>query len=71
MTKQVNEQLFDELNRQENIIKAFRETFSTLERKKLVKLDGNEEFQKLRSVLGVKNWSVIIIFSLFLFVRKY
>lgn len=55
MTKQVNEQLFDELNRQENIIKAFRETFSTLERKKLVKLDGNEEFQKLRSVLGVKN----------------
>lgn len=71
MTKQVNEQLFDELNRQENIIKAFRETFSTLERKKLVKLDGNEEFQKLRSVLGVKNWSIIIIFSLFLFARKY
>lgn len=40
MTKQVNEQLFDELNRQENIIRVFKETFRTLEQKKSFK---NEE----------------------------
>lgn len=41
MTKQVNEQLFDELNKQENIIKAFKETFRSLEHKKLLKTEGN------------------------------
>lgn len=42
MTKQVNEQLFDELNRQENIIKVFRQTFKNLEQKKLLKKEGSD-----------------------------
>ena len=30
MVKQVNEQLYDELSKQENIIKVFKETFKSL-----------------------------------------
>lgn len=55
MTKQVNEQLFDELNRQENIIKVFRQTFKNLEQKKLLKKEGSDEISKIRYVLAAKN----------------
>jgi hypothetical protein len=43
MTKLVNEQLYQEINRQENIIKIFKEAFKNMMTKKLFKNQENDE----------------------------